>query len=41
MGKQVMTITLSGIGWFTKEEVIRDVAGKWGEVKDVTQPRKR
>ena len=38
MSKPLMNITLSGIGWFTTEDVIRDVVGKWGEVtqKQVT-----
>ena len=34
MEKPVMEITISGIGWWTPEAVVRSVVDKWGEVKE-------
>ena len=34
MEKPVMEITISGIGWWTPETVVRSVVDKWGEVKE-------
>jgi hypothetical protein len=34
MEKPVMEITISGIGWWTPETVVRSVVDKWGDVKE-------
>ena len=34
MEKPVMEITMSGIGWWTPEAVVRSVVDKWGDVKE-------
>jgi hypothetical protein len=39
MEKPVMDITLSGIGWWTTEAVIKSVVGTWGEIKDMSQKK--
>jgi hypothetical protein len=37
MEKPVMNITLSGIGWWTTEAVVRSVVETWGEVKEMSR----
>ena len=37
MEKPVMNITLSGIGWWTTEEVVRSAVETWGEVKEMSR----
>ena len=39
MEKPVMNITLSGIGWWTTEDVVRSVVETWGEVKEMSRGR--
>ena len=39
MEKPVMDITLSGIGWWTTEAVVRSVVETWGEIKDMSQKK--
>ena len=37
MQKPTMEITVSGIGWWTQEPVVRSVVEKWGEVKELNR----
>ena len=37
MQNPIMNITMSGIGWWTSEDVVRSVVEKWGEVKELTR----
>ena len=37
MEKPVMDITMTGIGWWTSEEVVKSVVDKWGEVKALSR----
>ena len=37
MQKPTMDITVSGIGWWTLEPVVRSVVEKWGEVKELNR----
>ena len=37
MEKPIMDITLSGVGWWTAEDVVRKVVETWGEVKTMTK----
>lgn len=37
MQNPTMNITMSGIGWWTPENVVRGVVEKWGEVKELTR----
>eukprot|EP00092_Neocalanus_flemingeri_P015301 GFUD01016543.1.p1 GENE.GFUD01016543.1~~GFUD01016543.1.p1 ORF type:complete len:260 (+),score=89.37 GFUD01016543.1:95-874(+) len=37
MEEPVMNITLSGIGWWTTEAVVRSVVETWGEVKEMSR----
>ena len=37
MEKPVLDITMTGIGWWTSEEVVKSVVDKWGEVKALSR----
>ena len=37
MQNPIMNITMSGIGWWTSEDVVKSVVEKWGEVKELTR----
>jgi hypothetical protein len=37
MQNPIMYITMSGIGWWTSEKVVRSVVEKWGDVKELTR----
>ena len=37
MEKPVMDITMTGIGWWTSEAVVKSVVNKWGEVKSLNR----
>lgn len=37
MEKPIMDITISGVGWWTGQDVIKKVVETWGEVKKITK----